>query len=97
MTHEFEHCTAYVCLLLRDLIRMDAVVSLMAIGGHHHTDADEEFVVTSWALKQQAAKQHCGGKAFGHASHTYNCSNAIALTLWLCSDSCHSRCVPGQK
>ncbi len=21
----------------------------------------------------------------------------ITLTLWLCSDSCHSRCVPGQK
>ncbi len=20
-----------------------------------------------------------------------------SLTLWLCSDSCHSRCVPGQK
>ncbi len=48
--------------MLRDLIRMDAVVSLMAIGGHHHTDADEEFVVTPLALKQQAAKHHCGGK-----------------------------------
>ncbi len=21
----------------------------------------------------------------------------LVLTLWLCSDSCHSRCVPGQK
>lgn len=36
----------HVCLMLRDLIRMEAVVSLMAIGGHHHTDADEEFVVS---------------------------------------------------
>ncbi len=24
-------------------------------------------------------------------------SRSVHLTLWLCSDSCHSRCVPGQK
>lgn len=46
MTHEFEHCIAYVFLLMFDLIRMDVVVSLTAIGGRYHTDADEEFIMT---------------------------------------------------